>query len=451
MDTPSIVYVFADQWRAQAFGYAGDPNVQTPHLDALSHESANFPNAIAGIPVCSPSRACLLTGQYPLTHGIFVNDVPLGNQAVGMGTAFKAAGYRTAYIGKWHVDGHGRSAAIPRERRQGFDYWKVLECTHDYNRSAYYDGDENEKRLWNGYDAFAQTADACRYLRDHAARKEKDPFLLVLSFGPPHDPYLTAPEDFRKRYDPAKLSLRSNVPADKAEEWRTKVAGYYAHCTALDTCVGDLLRTLDETGQAENTLFVFTSDHGDMLGSHGEANKQRPWDESVRVPFLLRWPRRFGKGGRTCDALLNTPDILPTLCGLAGVPIPRTVEGLDYSRYLSGGANPSDGAALIQCVHPFGQWNRPQHGGREYRGLRTARHTYVRDLNGPWLLYDNEKDPFQMTNLVSDPAAKTIRERLDEQLTRRLAAMRDEFLPGMEYIRRWKYNVDATGTVPYAP
>ena len=137
-EKPNIVVVLADQWRAQAFGFAGDPNVQTPNFDRLAGESVRFVNAVAGMPVCSPTRASLLTGQRPLTHGVFLNDVPLNPDAVTLPKVLKSAGYDTAAIGKWHIDGHGRSAFIPPERRQGFDYWKVLECTHNYTDSIYY-------------------------------------------------------------------------------------------------------------------------------------------------------------------------------------------------------------------------------------------------------------------------------------------------------------------------
>ncbi len=118
---PNVVLVFGDQWRAQACGYAGDDNVQTPHIDELARQSLNFTNAVSGCPVCSPARGCLLTGQLPLEHGVFVNDVCLGDEATSIAQAFAAGGYDTAYIGKWHVDGHGRSNYIPPERRQGFE------------------------------------------------------------------------------------------------------------------------------------------------------------------------------------------------------------------------------------------------------------------------------------------------------------------------------------------
>ncbi|HET6429532.1 MAG TPA: sulfatase [Phycisphaerae bacterium] len=443
--TPNIVIVFGDQWRAQAAGYAGNAVVRTPHLDRLADESVHFVNAVAGCPVCSPYRASLLTGQQPLTHGVFVNDVCLCNGAVSIAGACKRAGYETAYIGKWHVDGHGRSNYIPPERRQGFDFWEVLECTHQYNHSPYYAGDSDEKRFWDGYDAIAQTARACEYVRDHA---EGEPFLLVLSWGPPHAPYETAPPRYRAMYDPAGIALRPNVPASHAEQARKDLAGYYAHCTALDDCLAQLRHTLAETGIDDNTVFLFTSDHGDMLGSQGHVKKQRPWDESIRVPFLLRYPAGLGEAARVSEKIIDAPDVMPTLLSLAGIEIPRTVEGADLSAFARGAPAPADDAALIGCYWPFGQYTR-RIGGKEYRGLRTRQHTYARDLAGPWLLYDNLADPYQLDNLVNRPEAAEIQARLDARLQARLAQAGDEFLPGDEYVRRWGYVVDESGTVPY--
>lgn len=442
---PNILFVIADQWRAQAFGFAGDPNVQTPHLDALQRESLDCVNAVSGVPVCCPARASLLTGQRPLTHGVFLNDVPLDPNAVSLAKVLRQAGYDTGYIGKWHLNGDGRSNFIPRERRQGFDYWKVLECTHNYNRSFYY-ADGPEKLKWNGYDAIAQTEDARQYLRDHA--KSDKPFFLFLAWGPPHSPYESAPEKYRAKYRAEQIKLRPNVPDSTSEKTRIAQAGYYAHCTALDDCMGDLLQTLQVTGLASNTIVVFTADHGDLLGSHDAFNKQQPYDESIRVPLLWHWPRGFGVNGRSLDAPINSEDFMPTLLGLCELPVPKTVAGINYSKYLLGGKNPSDGATLISSVAPFGQWERSR-GGREYRGVRTTRYTYVRDLNGPWLLFDNEMDPYQTNNLANQPGHAKLQKKLAAMLTRKLDASGDKFLPAADYINQWGYKVDANGTVPY--
>ncbi len=443
---PNVVFLFADQWRAQATGYAGDPNAHTPNLDRLAAQSVNFTHAVSGCPVCSPYRASLMTGQYWHTHGVFLNDVPLPDTAVTVAEAFRDAGYQTGYIGKWHLDGRGRMSFTTPEHRQGFQYWKALECTHEYNASRYYDDDPAPKQ-WDGYDAAAQTRDAQRYIQERAGGA---PFALFLSWGPPHNPYETAPKDCRDRVREADIVLRPNVPPDCAEKARKDLAGYYAHILALDGCLGALLGTLEDCGIAENTILVFTSDHGDMLYSQGMQRKQKPYDESIRVPFLLRYPKGLGTTPRPLDWLINAPDIMPTLLGLCGITPPPSVEGKDLSRNLIGGHAPNIEGALLACITPFGEWTR-QNGGRECRGIRTRQHTYVRDLNGPWLLFDNESDPYQQRNLCNERDHQEVQGRLDSLLTRILAERKDAFEPGDAYIKRFGYIVDATGTVPIHP
>ena len=239
--------------------------------------------------------------------------------------------------------------------------------------------------------------------------------------------------------------------ADDAREW---LAGYYAHCSAIDKSVGDIMQTLDDNGLSENTVLVFASDHGDMLGSHGWTRKQKPWEESIRVPFLLRCPAKYGRAARDVSPFLNAHDIMPSLLGICGLPIPDTVEGRDFSPALEGEEIESAGA-LLACFHPFGEWSRPV-GGQEYRGIRTPRYTYCSSLwradsatsAGPWLLYDNEVDPYQLDNLVDNPAYSDIQAELEALLQRELDAVGDAFLDGMAYINRWGYPLDDTGTVP---
>ena len=442
---PNLLFVFADQWRAQATGYAGNTDVHTPNLDRLAARSVNFTHAVSGCPVCCPYRASLMTGRYPLTHGVFMNDVQLNTDATSFAQALNEAGYHTGYIGKWHIDARGRSSFTPPGRRQGFAFWKALECTHNYNRSAYYAGESDTKLFWDGYDAVAQTREAQRYIRSRAGRQ---PFALFLSWGPPHAPYHTAPNKHRRLVAGRPVTLRPNVPASRAAAAKKDIAGYYAHIAALDECIGELLATLKETGVEKDTVFVFTSDHGDMLYSHGQRKKQRPWDESIRVPLLVRHPAGLGDPARAVDMPINTPDLMPTVLGLCGITPPKTVEGTDYSGVVTGKTAPSDKAVLITCVQPFGQWTRQQ-GGREYRGVRTRRYTYVRDLKGPWLLFDNKTDPYQRKNLVNEPSHAALRKELDAMLQEKLKETNDEFRPGPYYLRKWGYKVDKTGTVPY--
>lgn len=453
MARPNIVFIFADQWRAQAIGYSGDPNVRTPNLDRLAESSLNCTHALSACPVCAPYRASLLTGQFPLTHGVFINDVSLDPEVPSLAKVCNAAGYDTAYIGKWHIDGHGRSSYIPRERRQGYDFWRVLECTHEYNNSPYYADDSDQPLIWDGYDAIAQTRCAIDYIRQRDTSK---PFLLMLSWGPPHNPYETAPERFRAIYDPQKLALRPNVKEAQwlpnvfgnLEQIRNDLAGYYAHCSALDECVGAIWSALKKTGLEEETIFIFTSDHGDMLGSQGHWRKQVPYDESIRVPFLLHWPGALGRGSRELPILIDAPDLMPTLLKLCGLEIPARVEGNDYSAVLLGDEAPRDDeAAVLTSVAPFAEW-RLDMGAKEYRGLRTRRHTYVRSLEGPWLLFDNEVDPCQMKNLVQSPDHAPLLRQLDEVLFRKLAERGDEFKPAAYYLEKWGYRDKAAWILP---
>ncbi len=444
---PNILIILADQWRYDAVGYRDNPDVKTPNIDRMASEGIILSNAISGIPVSTPARASILTGQRPLTNGVFMNDVQLDTNAISLAEAIKEKNYRTAYIGKWHLDGQGRSAFIPQGgRRQGFDYWKVLECTHNYNHSLYY-ADTPDTLAWDGYDAFAQTEDASQYIKKHA--KGDNPFLLFLSWGPPHDPYHTAPEKYRKMYSPDSITLRPNVPAEHEKRARNHIAGYYAHCTALDEMVGKLRQTLIEAEIEQETIVLFFSDHGDLLGSQGGYNKQQPYDESIRIPMIFYIPEKFGGRTANLDALINLEDVMPTLLGLSGANIPSEVEGIDYSTYLKGGANPGDTVTVITSVMPYGQWNRDR-GGKEFRGLRSTRYTYVKNLNGPWLFFDNEKDPYQMDNLVGNPKYSDLVNSFDRLLSEKLVSYGDEFLPGMEYVRKWNYpELDKTGTVPF--
>lgn len=446
---PNILYVFTDQWRHTDHGYAGNAEVITPHIDKLAFQSVQFTHAVSGIPVCCPHRASLITGKYPLTHGLYLNDLSLATDHRSVAHCLNDAGYATGWIGKWHIDGQGREAFTPPERRQGFQYWRTLECTHNYNHSPYY-GDSPEKKYWEGYDVIAQTKDAQGYLKDHAASGSDSPFALFLSWGPPHAPYDTAPQKYKDMYAEKEITLRKNVPEKDRETALQTYRDYYSHMTAIDDCMGDLLETLEATGLAENTIVVYTSDHGDMLHSRGAMKKQQPWDESLRVPFLLRWPKTLKNEPREISMLFDTPDIMPTLLGLVGAAIPGEVEGIDRSAVVLGKEKPdSHHAALIQCPAPFGQWSRAR-GGKEYRGVRTLRYTYCRDLNGPWLLYDNEVDPFQLENLVNRPGYASLQKRLDDELNAKLVERRDEFLSGPELVARSGYVVNPKNeTVDY--
>jgi len=186
-----------------------------------------------------------------------------------------------------------------------------------------------------------------------------------------------------------------------------------------------------------------------MMGAHGGQPylKQVAWDESAHVPLLLRWPAVLGRQGRAIQTSLSTPDILPTLLGLAGVAVPKCIEGEDFSGLIRGGREQPDRAALYMAVAPFGGGQSNQ----EYRALRTSRYTYVRRLSGPWLLFDDGRDPYQMDNLLEQPAFAATARDLDRRLQAELKKIGDDFRPARHYIERWGYEVDRGGTIPYRP
>jgi arylsulfatase A-like enzyme len=442
---PNIVYVLADQWRAQATGYSGDPNLigKTPNLDQMAAQGVNFKNAISVTPVCTPYRAALLTGQYPTTTGMIFNDLHLPDESVTMAELFKDSGYKTGYIGKWHLDGMGRFEYTPPERRQGFDYWKALECSHDYNNLIYYEGGDSEKKTWEGYGPYAETQDAISYIQKNAGSDK--PFLMVLAWGAPHFPHTSAPEEFQSQFNEEDIILRGNVADDMKGIAKKEAVGYYAHMLALDKCIGDLEKAIDAAGISENTIIVFTSDHGEMLGSHSIKPKQKqvPWAESVRVPFLLKYPARFGNKKIEVEAPINVPDILPTLLSLADLPVPEFVDGESMADAITNPELKKDKATLVMNVSPFAGKSD------EYRGVYTSRYAYVKTLDGPLFLFDNKKDTLQMDNLVNKPGYEELQKEMEDVLQRELTKIGDEFKPRQYYIDKWNYNLNSAGYIDY--
>jgi arylsulfatase A-like enzyme len=433
-EKPNVVFILTDQWRVSALGYAGNQVVKTPHIDRFAGESVNFANAVSVCPVCTPYRGSLLTGRYPTSTGMFLNDLYLPSAEICMAEIYLSEGYNTAYIGKWHLDGHGRENNVDPDRRQGFEYWKGLECSHEYNRMPYYENNDPEKKYWEGYSPFAESKDAQHYLEMHA--RDKNPFLLLVSFATPHFPHNSAPQVFKDMYPCSTLKLNPNVPDSLKDIVLPELQGYYAHCTATDQAIGDLINKIDSLGLSENTIVVFTSDHGEMMGAHGRLpfRKQLAWDESAHVPFLIRLPGRDKHRGSRINAPITTPDILPSLLGLSGINIPKSVEGRDLSGMIKAPDPREDRAALFMSVCPF-DVNYPD---KEYRAIRTARYTYARTPEGPFMLFDNQDDPYQMKNLIDKPEFANLQRELDNQLNRELINIHDANFKSRDYyLKKW--------------
>ena len=430
-DHPNLLFIFADQMRGMDMRCAGNEQMITPHLDRLAKEGIRFTNAISTYPLCCPARASLLTGKFPLSHGVVTNGPPLPESEVTIGEILKNAGYQTGYIGKWHLNGHpGMNASEgqfvpPGPKRHGFDYWAAANFCHDYFNSYYY-RDTDTKISIEGWEPDTQTDLAIRFIEEH---QRGAPFCLFLSWGPPHDPY-TAPERFRAMYNPEEIKLRENVfLADKAT-----IATYYAAITSLDWNLGRLLDAVDRLSIQDDTIVIFTSDHGDQLFSLYLFYKQWPYEETINVPFILRYPRRL-KAGKVSDLLMGTPDILPTLLSLCGVDIPASVEGRDLSPFILGHpVEPEPDSLLVEVINPCAVV-QDRTGMRAWRGVRTKQYTYVRFREEDWLLIDNIHDPFQRRNLIYNPDYRPLRDELRTKLDEWLKRTNDPFLPMSAFTR----------------
>jgi len=428
---PNLLFVFADMMRSQSMGCSGNEQVITPNLDKLAGQGVRLTNAISTFPICCPYRATLLTGRFPLSHGVITNGPPLPEHELCIAEVFKAAGYQTGYIGKWHLNGHaGVNAAThqfvpPGPKRQGFDYWAAANISHNYYKSFYY-RDTDEKIPIEGWEPDTQTDLAIKYMQEH---KGKEPFCLFLSWGPPHDPYV-APEKFKKMYDVDKLKFRKNVFLDLGK--KDILLNYYAAITSLDWNMGRLMEAMDRMGITDDTIVVFTSDHGDMIYSLYLFQKQWPYEESISVPFIIRYPKKL-KAGQVNDVLLGTPDIMPTLLSLTGVEIPNSVEGRDLSGFIAGTATePEPDSVLIEVITPCGRAN-DRAGMRAWRGVRTKRYTFARFHDEDWFLIDNKYDPYQTRNLIYNKKYKPLRDELNAKLEQWLKKTNDPFLPGSAY------------------
>lgn len=395
---PNVVFILADQWRAQALPSAGDSELQAPNLARLAKEGVHFDRVYASYPVCTPSRASMITGRFPHACRMPKNDLLLPREEPSIAAQLKAAGYATGYIGKWHLDGEERPGFVPPGwRRRGFDYWAGFNRGHRYYDSVYF-RDDPQPIETKGFEPDYQTDLAIGFIR----RNKQNPFYLFLSWGPPHTPRNPPPET-RGLYDPRQFALRENVPASHAEQARKGLAGYYGLCTALDRQIGRLLRTLDEEQLTRDTIVVFTADHGDMLGSQGLDFKNEPYEESARIPLLIRYPRAFTAGERN-STLLSNVDYMPTLLGLCGAEIPASVQGVDHSTLLSKG----DGSRP-ESIFAEGKMA----GEGEWRMVVRGHDKLVIDRHGEVThLYNLSNDPYEMNNLADAREQRLTRDAL---------------------------------------
>lgn len=313
---PNLLFTLADQLRAMSLPIYGERQIDTPNIDRLAAEGVVLDNMISTCPVCTPYRSMLLTGRHPQSTGHLINFVSTRHDEISIGDAARHAGYRTGYVGKWHLhrgsfpETNGKDFVPEGRDRLGFDYWR------GYNfHMNYFDGWVNKEgwrgERWKGYETDA----LARYVEDFMEEAGDEPFFLVVS---PHQPHATpseyAPKEYYERL-PDDLELPANVPESAQAESLKMYRDYLAMTLAIDDMVGGLMEYLDRTGRADNTLVVFTSDHGTEGGAHadelaGPVTPHTPWhkcmphEESMRVPMVLRFPGVF-EGGVRRDTLTS--------------------------------------------------------------------------------------------------------------------------------------------------
>lgn len=436
---PNVIWILGDQHRAQALGCMGDPNVHTPNIDRLAAEGLTFTAAVAGSPLCCPFRGSMLTSRYP-HQCVPGHEYRMPPEQPTIAHAFAGAGYRTSYFGKWHVDGfherEGRAAMhiVPPERRGGFHDWLGYENNNSQWDSWVHGGIGEGAVHYRlpGYETDALTDIFIDYLRQRGteqANGQGQPFFAVLSVQPPHNPFV-APEEWMKRHTPGAVHLRPNVPAVPrvVEQARREIAGYCAMVENLDWNLGRIRQALEEAGLAWDTHIVFFSDHGDILGSHGQFRKTAPWEEAIRIPFIIggRTPFYGAKGGRH-PVPLNHVDIAPTTLGLCGIDAPSWMNGTDYSGYRVPGRavkNEPDSAFLQICI-PTGHGDSVD---RAWRGVVTRDGwKYVVLEHQPWLLFNLQEDPYEQVNLAHNSRYRRERRDLQNRLAEWIATTGDSF------------------------
>ena len=389
---PNILWILTTQWRAQATGYAGDPNARTPWVDGLASEAVNFTQAVTPHPLGPQARAALLTGKLCPENGVSGYWDALPKDARTVAHALKDRGYATAFFGKWHLAERDRSVPfvgeahakqiVPPERRGGFELWEGFESGFLLNDPWLHGTRLPAPKHFKGYQADVLVQRAAEWVSRAGPIAQGKPYFCVLSLEAPHPPY-HAPAPHVAEVKPAEVKLRANVPhgGDVEKKAREELAGYYAHIEATDRAIGKLMAEVD----LAQTIVVFTSVHGDMHGSHGLFRKAWPYDESVRVPLLIRRPEARGEG-REDESPVSLVDLSHMAVAWA--------EGREWhcKRDSAVISMPSATEIPLQCLHAW-------------RGFRSAQHKLVLNADGsPWLYFDLANDPLEMKNLAGDPA-----------------------------------------------
>ena len=400
---PNVLIITTDQQRVDVMSAAGNPWLKTPNMDAIAAQGVSFAKSYCAYPLCSPSRSSLHTGRTPHEIRVDRNSVPIDPAVPISGQVFRAAGYDTGYAGKWHMP-----SPYPLDGIAGFE---VLNTT------------SRQGKLAEAVDEATMDA-AVGFLH----RKHERPFLLVCSFINPHDICLLAGQDkglqadVWKRYQPGADAKLPPLPANFAagegrfankagqetwdeNQWRRYRYAYYRMVEDVDRQVGQVLAALRDSGQEENTLVVFTSDHGEGLASHRWTGKMMFYDAEAVVPLIIAWKGVAPAGRIDREHLVSTLDVLATICDYAGVQQPPTMRGESLRGVIEHPDRPGHTCVVSEMAQ----------GGRRSFMVRTARYKYMvfPGTEGAEMLFDMEADPGETKNLAADPslAAEVARHR----------------------------------------
>lgn len=466
---PNLLVILADQLGLNHCGYANYWNGShytghaiTPNLDQFALQGANFRNTVSNTPVCSAFRASLMTGKYTTSHAMVINELRLNPYQDCLGHSLTRAGYNTAYIGKWHLYANvlgdhlnPNNSFVPRGvHRLGFNgFWAAYNFHHDYY-DTYYHTESKEKTYYGPgvYEPNGQTDLAIEWLKCRAG-KSSHPFAMVVSWGTPHDPWndgnvpaeyraifaetgFPNPPNYKPTHDPYADGWACLSASERAslESWRRN---YYAMTTNLDWNFGRILQYLTGSGLADNTIVVFSSDHGEMFGAQGRRAKNIFYEEAARIPFLVRWPGHI-PAGLISDACLSAVDFTPTFLGLLGLPVPSRMEGMNLSHLALNQSGPQPDAAFMQGSGATANWET----GHEWRAVRNKQYLYAKyrieriDVDQE-LLFDHTNDPYQMTNLVSSPTHQTTLQELRNKLADKMQSVSDTFEASAYYRDNW--------------